>query len=379
MSKNTTISLCMIVKNEEETLERCLKSVEKVVDEFIIVDTGSTDGTKDICKKFNAKIYDFKWIDDFAAARNFAFSKATKNYILWLDGDDYFTDENIERFVKLKENFDDNVDAVAMEYSLSRDEQGNTTYSLKRNRLAKREKSFKWIGRIHEYLEVYGNIIHSDVVVYHGKVKAHGNRNLEIFRDMEEKGQEFSTRDTYYFANELYYNGFYKEASAKYEKFIDSGLGWVEDVKTATANLVLCYTHLNDREKRKRAILKTFEIDTPRADLCCRLGEYFMEEEKFKQAAFWYKVAMSCTHDKNNLGVDQRDYYTWIPAIQLCVCYSRLGEYETAYYYNELTAAYVKDTTKVLHNRNYLREKLKEINRPEPEFNLRIVDRRVVL
>ena len=67
-----TISLCMIVKNEERVLKRCLDSVRDLVDEIIIVDTGSTDATKRIAAGYTDKIYDFTWNDDFSAARNFA-------------------------------------------------------------------------------------------------------------------------------------------------------------------------------------------------------------------------------------------------------------------------------------------------------------------
>ena len=76
-----SISLCMIVKNEEKILARCLDSIHDLVEEIIIVDTGSTDRTKEIASKYTKKIYDFEWIDDFAAARNFSFQFATKDYI----------------------------------------------------------------------------------------------------------------------------------------------------------------------------------------------------------------------------------------------------------------------------------------------------------
>ena len=69
-----TISLCMIVKNEEAVLARCLDSLRGLMDEIIIVDTGSTDNTKEIALKYTDKVYDFSWGDDFAAARNFSFS-----------------------------------------------------------------------------------------------------------------------------------------------------------------------------------------------------------------------------------------------------------------------------------------------------------------
>ena len=74
------LSLCMIVKNEEAVLKRCLSSVP-FVDEIVVADTGSTDGTKEIAKEFTDAVYDYAWTDDFAAARNFSFSKATGNQV----------------------------------------------------------------------------------------------------------------------------------------------------------------------------------------------------------------------------------------------------------------------------------------------------------
>ena len=85
-----TISLCMIIKNEEAVLERCLESIQDVVDEIVIVDTGSTDKTKEIAARYTDRIYDFPWCDDFSAARNFAFSKGMGEYLLWMDADDVF-------------------------------------------------------------------------------------------------------------------------------------------------------------------------------------------------------------------------------------------------------------------------------------------------
>lgn len=77
-----TVSLCMIVKNEEDVLARCLESAKPVADEIIIVDTGSTDRTREIAREFTDNVCEFPWIDDFAAARNFSFSKATMEYCM---------------------------------------------------------------------------------------------------------------------------------------------------------------------------------------------------------------------------------------------------------------------------------------------------------
>lgn len=92
---NKLISLCMIVKNEEQFLERCLTSVQSWVDEIIIVDTGSTDRTKEIAHSFTDSVYDFEWINDFAAARNEALKHATGTWILVLDADEYVEEQEI--------------------------------------------------------------------------------------------------------------------------------------------------------------------------------------------------------------------------------------------------------------------------------------------
>ena len=92
-----TMSLCMIVKNEEKVLRRCLDSLSDIADEIIIADTGSSDSTKDIALEYTSNVYDFQWTGDFAEARNFVSSKATKDYIYTADADEYLDDENREK------------------------------------------------------------------------------------------------------------------------------------------------------------------------------------------------------------------------------------------------------------------------------------------
>jgi glycosyltransferase involved in cell wall biosynthesis len=84
------VSLVMIVKNEEKYIKRCLDSTKSSVDEMIVIDTGSNDRSKQIAKNCGANVYDFTWINDFSAARNFGLSKASGNWILVLDADEYF-------------------------------------------------------------------------------------------------------------------------------------------------------------------------------------------------------------------------------------------------------------------------------------------------
>ena len=91
------ISQCMIVKNEEKNIERALSWGKEIMWEQIVVDTGSTDQTVEIAEQMGAKIYHFDWIDDFAAAKNFAIKQASGDWIVFLDADEYMLPEDTKK------------------------------------------------------------------------------------------------------------------------------------------------------------------------------------------------------------------------------------------------------------------------------------------
>ena len=97
----------MITKNEEKLLEQCLNSVKEIADEIIVVDTGSTDKTKEIAKKYDAKIFGFKWIDDFSAARNESIRHAAKDWILVMDADEVIEKHDLSKIKDAIENAKD--------------------------------------------------------------------------------------------------------------------------------------------------------------------------------------------------------------------------------------------------------------------------------
>jgi glycosyltransferase involved in cell wall biosynthesis len=351
-----SISLCMIVRNEEDTLARCLESVKAAVDEIIIVDTGSTDRTKEIAKDFTDKIYDYKWIDDFSAARNFSFSMATKDYIMWLDADDVLLKEDVEKLIELKETLDPITDSVTMKYNIAFDEYGNVTTTYRRNRLVKRERGFRWIGFVHEYLEVYGKIVNSDIAVTHKKGKtSSSNRNLEIYRSKLAEGVEFTPRDILYYANELYDHQFYEEALKYYKEFLDSKRGWVEDNIRVCRKIGDYYRSLGKEELVREYAYKTFEYALPRAEACCRLGFSFMQEKRYEEAAFWYELATKLVKPKDSWGFFEDSCWTWLPHLQLCVCYDRLGKKRLAFEHNEIAAKYRPNDERILYNRRYFK------------------------
>lgn len=356
--KGIEISLCMIVKNEEEVLARCLSSVREAVDEIVIVDTGSTDRTKEIAESFNAAIYDFEWVDDFAAARNFAFSKATKDYILWLDADDYLKDLDRQKLDSLKISLSPEIDSVMMDYHLAFDSNGKPTSSLKRNRLVKRSRQYRWIGAVHEYLEVYGNVIHSDIAVTHKKEKAYTDRNLQIYRRRTANGEKLSPRDLYYFANELKDHAYYEEATEQYEKFLSTRHGWIEDVIAACMKMADCYGAMYERDLQFRSLFRSMEYAVPRAECCCRLGALFLSEERYAEAIYWYERATQLGEPPKSGGMVEHAAWTWLPYLQLCVCYDKLGQYEKAYDCNEKALGFHPSHPSILSNKSYLEKKL---------------------
>ena len=143
-----TISLCMIVKNEEIHIARCLDSVADLVDEIIIVDTGSTDRTVDIVSKYTSKIYFYPWKDDFSAARNESFSKATMDYCMWMDADDVLEDSEKDKFLQLKQSLPPDTDMVMMKYHTAFDEAGNPSFSYFRERWIKNCPQYRWLGAV---------------------------------------------------------------------------------------------------------------------------------------------------------------------------------------------------------------------------------------
>lgn len=157
MSK--TISLCMIVKNEEKVLSKCLESVQGIVDEIIIVDTGSTDKTLDVAKKYTDKIYYFDWISDFSAARNESLKYANSDYILILDADEYL-EEGVNLQEDIKKNYDYYLFGIKNEISLNRN------FIFRAIRMFKNHISLRYENRLHEHLNIHSGIEYSKGVKF---------------------------------------------------------------------------------------------------------------------------------------------------------------------------------------------------------------------
>jgi tetratricopeptide (TPR) repeat protein/glycosyltransferase involved in cell wall biosynthesis len=146
------ISLCLIAKNEEANLPACLPSVAGLVDEIIVVDTGSTDRTKEVATQLGARVFDFTWVDSFAAARNESVRHATGDWILWLDGDESFTEPDRRKFSALRDTLDGQDAAFVMTQRSAPECAGGSATEVQQVRLFRNHPAIRWSYRVHEQI-----------------------------------------------------------------------------------------------------------------------------------------------------------------------------------------------------------------------------------
>jgi tetratricopeptide (TPR) repeat protein len=226
------LSLCMIVKNEEKFLEGCLRSVQGIVDEIVLVDTGSTDRTLEIANRFSAKQFSFSWIDDFSAARNESLSHATGEWILYLDADERLKAGQGKKLLQLLSHNDAFSYNVWIEGSTNlRD--GAVAQRNAYPRLFRSHPSVRFEGRVHEQitpsLERMGWAIHpSDLVIEHLGYdqgystvveKAQRNRNI-LQKQLHEEPDNAYARFQY--GNTLSVLGEYDEAYQELQRVLTS-------------------------------------------------------------------------------------------------------------------------------------------------------------
>ena len=292
-----TISVCMIVKNEEKNLAGCLDCLTSIADEIIIVDTGSVDKTKEIAKRYTDKIYDFEWVDDFSAARNFAFSKATMEYIYSADADERLDGENQAKFLQLKEILLPEIEIVQMYYCNQLE--NNTIYSFDkeyRPKLYKRLREFVWREKIHEAVTLSPIVFDSDIEIIHKPHGNHGGRDLRIFAKMVANGEPISGRLREIYAKELFIAG--KESD--FEQAEGFFRTWVEEaadedtLKQAACVLARYYrTKGNAAEFFKYALKVT--VLGGCSEMCCEIGQFYFERGDYAEAVMWFYNAANET------------------------------------------------------------------------------------
>ncbi len=268
------VSIAMIVKNEESCLEKCLESV-KDFDEIVIVDTGSTDKTKEIAKRYTDKIYDFEWCDDFAKARNFANSKCTGDWILAMDADHELisTKEEVEAETeRLKDH-----DIVFVKY-----------WSHLREILYKNKEDIYWVGAVHENLNKPATAV-STIKKNVGYSKAHDldpDRNLRILLKSEK-----TQRVMFYLGREYFEKKKYDESIKWMSEYLPKAT-WSQEIAEAYITIAKCHWFSNRGIQAREACLKAIGTNPDFKEALNLMSTMTYEPLKTK----WKKLADNATN-----------------------------------------------------------------------------------
>ena len=291
-----TISVCMIVKNEEAVLERCLDSLNGIAEEIIIVDTGFTDKTKEIAAKYTDKIYDFTWIHDFSAARNFAFSKATREYIYSADADEVLEEKDRQKFLQLKQVLLPEIEIVQMIYVNPED--CNMAYNFTRElrpKLFKRLREFRWIDPVHETVALHPVVFDSDIEIQHLPQSMHSARDFAVMQRELKRTGYLSDRLYSMYAKELFISGTkedFSEAFAWFRKRFEHQDASVDARTEAACVLAKKFALLGEKEQLLSfCLMEVAANPTPAAELFYLLGEYYETAGAVTEAVYWYKKA----------------------------------------------------------------------------------------
>ena len=337
-SFGATLSACMIVKNEEEFLPRCLESIRDAVDEIIVVDTGSTDRTVEIAESYKAKVYHHPWNDDFSEARNHSLSYATCDWILQIDADEELEQEDIPLLRKtIKSGLYNGVFVAIYNYM------PDCLSKLSYKRLYRRGKAH-YEDIVHNQIIVEGNVARAEIRIYHygyNLSKEKMEAKYERSKKLLEKQIEEDRKNTFawYNLNRIYRNkgelntvvenGMHALSLKSYEEGTSTYLMLLYD----TAYSCLMSERLDEGEKLCQEGLK---YSPENLDLLYTLGGIYFKQKRYDDAINMYREFLRQREiaEKSPLNLDAPIVDAWsfqgIVKNNIGLCYRLLGDYQKA-------------------------------------------------
>jgi len=326
-------SLCIIARDNENTIGQTLEGVKSFIDEIIVVDTGSLDKTKEVAESYGATTYDFEWVDDFAAARNFAFSKATGDWIMWLDTGDVIPPESVAKWAWLKttniiNQRPENEELIWAELNRCIEPvSGRITFHYPVPRMAYREANPKWVGAIHEVLETDNKIswYFSDGYVNDpfGYDQKATDRNIKILQRLIDEG-DTSTRTAYYYANELRDLERNEEAIAAYHAFLQKQhFTW----EYYEALISLSKVHRREKQDLEASgfLLQALYFAPQRAEAWLLIGDIAYENQRWEQAIPFYRACIGAVAPTDGAPIFH-PAYQHLPLERIAFCYLGLND-----------------------------------------------------
>lgn len=308
-----SLALCMMVKNEAKNLARCINSVKKIVDEIVIVDTGSTDSTSEIARQLGARVYHFKWVDDYSAARNFSFGKVQSDWILLLDADETIAEKDMEKLRGLieQEGLDENIlafDLIQRNYTNAAGQRGwvsskDDAYEESRNaygfcprlmtRLFRNDKRILATDPAHDSVKPailkIGRVVETDIPIHH-----FGKENIE------------KTRNYISLAKKQFKDNFFQayQIGAQLHEIneLDEAVSWLEKSVKLNPLFFLPYLELGIIYLKKNNITKAKEMLEKASSYAedesvyNHLGIVYAELKDFDRAISNFKKAVSLNY-----------------------------------------------------------------------------------
>lgn len=342
-NKKVTISMTTIVKNEDHVLGRCIDSIKNVVDEFVIVDTGSQDKTIELVEKKVGKCYHTKWEGDYAKARNYGVKHCTGDWILTLDADEHMTLESAKNLKKILAETPDNIWEILVRVEDYTDSSMIPTYIVYGHRLFRNNKGILWGGKGHEALTTPFNhrTQSSKIVIKHDKtpsavspIAPKANELAKVFvnnfLDAIKKNPK-DARSMFYLANTYMGKGNWQTAIDWYLKYLDVS-GWPDERYQARYYCARCYIHIEEFSLAREMMLNAYEERADRNEGEIVLGEIAFKQNKYKQALVWFNLAKDKLEHCKEHGLPdtllflEGKAYTYEPYDWLAIIYYKLGD-----------------------------------------------------
>jgi len=351
-----TISLCMIAKNEDADLANCLDSVKDIANEIIIVDTGSTDKTKEIAKKFKAKIYDFKWADDFSAARNESLRHAAKDWVLVLDADEALDEEGkkvikelasgkeADAFLFLQKNYtnETNIAGFVNEEHKKGDKTYAGWYGSLIARLFRNKKGYSFEGAVHELVEQSiekknGKTAATNIVLHHygNAESAARKKKLQFYLELCKRKVKQSPSDSSYYELGVLQkeNNNLDDAAKALKKAVELN----PSHSMALYELGVVYEQQKDYDKAIKNYTESLRIKE-NSEAFQSLGVCYLKKGMLKEAYRNLVKAMMLNPNKytiyNNLGAVLEKLGNYDNAVQMLTVATKLNPSNTIGFYN---------------------------------------------
>lgn len=304
--KKLKISACYIVKNNEEELKTSIESLKHAVDEIIVVDTGSTDKTVEVAESFGAKVFYREWDDDFSAPRNLAISKATGDWIIFLDSDEFFTNETKKNIRPVIKRLEEVKKSGLMVHLVNIDKNSNnkildTSFVL---RVMQNQKGLHYVGKIHEEPRIGENNLQNVIVAppniltilhtgYSAAVnKSKAERNLKLL--LEELAETDEPQRIYGYIADCY-SGLEDFANAeKFARLDIESSKTQKNFNTRSYRIILSilaknFSRMDEREKFASLAVQDFPA---MPEFTAELAECFAQKKDFPKAIETMKSAI---------------------------------------------------------------------------------------